>query len=53
MQQVFVLLVMFDNGVSIQEYRASNMSVNDELERKWQEAVVACFEVLSQALPGD
>jgi hypothetical protein len=26
--------------------------MNNELERKWKEAIVACFKVLSRYLPG-
>jgi hypothetical protein len=42
MQQVFVrfLCGLFNDGVSIPQYTALNISVNDELERMWQEAVV-------------
>jgi hypothetical protein len=29
------------------------MGVNDELERMWKEAIMACFKVLSQHLCGE
>jgi hypothetical protein len=28
------------------------MTVNDELERMWKEAVVVCFKISSRNLPG-
>jgi hypothetical protein len=52
----FILFIynLFNDAFSSTDYILSNerMTVNNELERMWKEAVVAQFKVLSQHLLG-
>jgi hypothetical protein len=52
--RVYFIYSLFNDTFSKSDYIASNerMIVNNELERKWKEAVVAQFKVLSRHLPG-